>query len=126
MSPVITEDDGMSSTDSVRPSGLARISEEFDAFVNTSITSLEQYEQAQRRSEEIKRELEPLMKQERGYKIAAKKATGLAAGIRERINELTAEKQEHDYLIRETVRSPFSPLKAYFNGERRNPGGRQH
>ncbi len=114
----------MSSTESARPSRIAGIVEQYEKFVSTDITTLEQFQISQRRSEEIAARLQPLQKEEKGLRTALKRMTGQAANLRGQINELTAEKQEHDYLIRETLRSPNSPLKAYFLDERRGMPGR--
>ena len=106
--------------------GMREIFEQFSSFVSTNVTTLEQYEAARARSEEISMQMEPLMKEEKAFRTASKRALAKASSVRDQINTLTAEKQEKDYLIREALRSPYSPLKAFFRDERRGMGGQRH
>lgn len=104
---------------------LARITDEFDAFIGKEVTTLDQYNEAVERSIAIGRELIPLMRKEKAWKSVSKKAMGEASSTRSQINQLQAEKLENDYIISETSKSPYSALKAYFKTERRMPVGQR-
>jgi predicted nucleic acid-binding Zn-ribbon protein len=103
---------------------MMQIFDGYEQFIEAEYTSVEQFEQAKIKLEQTTRDLYKAMKREKGLRITAQRIASEAAGAREEVLDLRAQENELKYLIRETLKSPYSPLKAYFRYEMRNPGGR--